>query len=44
MQFFDLLHVFGHSPAAYQRNAMLVALARLPRGDGQGANASLIRA
>ena len=44
MQIRDGLHVFGKSPEADLRNAMLVALARLPRGDGQGANASLIRA
>ena len=44
MQIRDGLHVFGESPDGSLRDALLVALVRLPRGDGKGANASLIRA
>lgn len=40
----DGLHVFGESPAGALRRDTLLALLRLPRGDGQGANASLLRA
>jgi len=44
MQIRDGLHIFGESPAGSLRDALLVALARLPRGDGQDGNRSLIRA
>ncbi|HXH01823.1 MAG TPA: cobaltochelatase subunit CobN [Candidatus Competibacteraceae bacterium] len=40
----DGLHVFGESPAGRLRADTLLALARLPAGDGKGANRSLIRA
>ncbi|MEM9350246.1 MAG: cobaltochelatase subunit CobN [Pseudomonadota bacterium] len=40
----DGLHIFGTSPEGDQERDLTIALARLPRGDGQGANASLIRA
>ena len=39
----DGLHVFGQSPAGRLRNDTLLALLRVARGDGKGANASLIR-
>ena len=44
MQIRDGLHIFGASPAGPLRDSLLVALARLPRGEGEGADASLIRA
>lgn len=44
MQIRDGLHVFGTSPGGSQRADLLVALARIPRGDGRGGNASLLRA
>jgi cobaltochelatase CobN len=44
LQIRDGLHVFGQAPAGAQRDALLVALTRLPRGRGQGRDASLIRA
>jgi cobaltochelatase CobN len=44
LQIRDGLHVFGHAPAGHQRDALLVALTRLPRGRGEGRDASLIRA
>ncbi len=40
----DGLHVFGRSPDGTQRTDLLVAIARSPRDDGQGRNASLLRA
>jgi cobaltochelatase CobN len=40
----DGLHVFGTSPTGRQRLDTLMALARLPAGRGEGADASLIRA
>ena len=40
----DGLHVFGSSPETERRVDLLVALARLPRGRGEGAQASLLRA
>ncbi len=43
MQIRDGLHVFGRSPAGVQLSDLLVSLVRLPRGDGAGENASLIR-
>ncbi|MGB0749488.1 MAG: cobaltochelatase subunit CobN [Magnetospiraceae bacterium] len=44
LQIRDGLHVFGESPSADLLNALLVALARVPRGAGKGAEASLHRA
>ena len=44
MQIRDGLHVFGLSPEGEQYSDLLVALTRLPRGDGEGGDASLIRA
>ena len=41
MQIRDGLHVFGASPQGGLETALLAALARLPRGDGQGGDASL---
>ena len=43
MQIRDGLHVFGTSPEGGQLAGLLVALARVPRGAGQGRDASLIR-
>jgi cobaltochelatase CobN len=40
----DGLHVFGESPAGTLRRDTLLALLRIPRGDGQNGNASLLRA
>ncbi|HEX2113824.1 MAG TPA: cobaltochelatase subunit CobN, partial [Alphaproteobacteria bacterium] len=40
----DGLHIFGRSPADDHLTDLLVAIARCPRGDGKGANASLLRA
>ncbi|MEM0922692.1 MAG: cobaltochelatase subunit CobN [Pseudomonadota bacterium] len=39
----DGLHIFGKSPEGRLETDLLVALARVPRGDGRGAGASLIR-
>ncbi|HYD65209.1 cobaltochelatase subunit CobN [Azospirillum sp.] len=44
LQIRDGLHVFGRSPDGALLDNLLVALARLPRGKGDGADASLIRA
>ena len=44
MQIRDGLHVFGRAPDGDLRTDLLVALTRLPRGDGTGRDASLIRA
>ena len=44
VQIRDGLHIFGESPVGSLRDALLVALARLPRDDGQAGNQSLIRA
>jgi cobaltochelatase CobN len=44
MQIRDGLHIFGRSPSGPQRTDLLVALARVPRGAGEGGDASLIRA
>ncbi|HYG89699.1 MAG TPA: cobaltochelatase subunit CobN [Azospirillum sp.] len=44
LQIRDGLHIFGRSPDGAQRDTLLVALARLPRGSGEGKDASLIRA
>ena len=40
----DGLHVFGQSPTGQQERDLAIALARVPRGDGKGKNASLLRA
>ena len=39
----DGLHVFGESPTGRLRIDTLLALLRIPRGDGKGAQASLLR-
>ena len=44
LQIRDGLHIYGRSPRAGQLTDLLVALTRLPRGDGSGGGASLIRA
>ncbi len=44
MQIRDGLHVFGVSPDGRLRTDLAVALARVPRGQGNGADASLQRA
>ena len=44
LQIRDGLHVFGQAPEGEQLAGLLVALTRLPRHDGHGRNASLIRA
>ncbi|OAN50406.1 cobaltochelatase subunit CobN [Magnetospirillum moscoviense] len=43
LQIRDGLHIFGQSPTGLQRQTLLVALARVPRGSGDG-NSSLLRA
>ena len=40
----DGLHVFGQSPVGTLERDLAIALARVPRGDGRGGNASLLRA
>lgn len=40
----DGLHIFGRSPRGVQQRDTLLALARFPCGDGQGANAGLLDA
>ncbi|MHA3915530.1 cobaltochelatase subunit CobN [Halovulum sp. GXIMD14793] len=40
----DGLHIFGLAPGGDQLRDLLIALTRVPRGDGTGADASLIRA
>jgi len=40
----DGLHIFGQSPTDQLERDLVMALVRIPRGDGQGGNASLIRA
>ncbi|AZD99702.1 cobaltochelatase subunit CobN [Pseudomonas chlororaphis] len=40
----DGLHVFGESPVGRLRIDTLLALLRIPRGDGRGAQSSLLRA
>ncbi len=40
----DGLHVFGESPDGDLERDLAIALTRVPRGDGKGGNASLIRA
>ncbi|MEX0583790.1 MAG: cobaltochelatase subunit CobN, partial [Sneathiella sp.] len=43
LQIRDGLHIFGASPTGRQLTDLLVALLRIPRGNGIGVNASLIR-
>ncbi|MRU15881.1 cobaltochelatase subunit CobN [Roseovarius sp. A21] len=40
----DGLHIFGQSPKGVQERDLLQALLRVPRGQGQGGDASIIRA
>ena len=40
----DGLHIFGQSPTGQQERDLAIALARTPRGDGKGTDASLLRA
>jgi cobaltochelatase CobN len=40
----DGLHIFGQSPTGRLFRDLLIALTRIPRGDGKGADASLPRA
>ena len=44
MQIRDGLHIFGRSPQGTLRHDLIAALARVPRGAGEGADASLQRA
>ena len=44
MQIRDGLHIFGRSPDGEHRTDLLVALTRVPRHNGEGGDASLIRA
>ncbi len=44
LQIRDGLHIFGQAPEGQQLTDLLVALTRLPRGKGEGGDASLIRA
>jgi cobaltochelatase CobN len=44
MQIRDGLHVFSRTPQGRLRTDLLVALLRLPRGNGEGGGASLLRA
>ncbi|HUC62291.1 MAG TPA: cobaltochelatase subunit CobN [Alphaproteobacteria bacterium] len=44
LQIRDGLHVFGRSPQGGLLDDLLVALVRLPRGAGEGGDASLLRA
>jgi len=44
MQIRDGLHVFGQAPAGTALRDLLVALARVPRGAGEGGDASITRA
>ncbi len=44
LQIRDGLHIFGLSPSGKSLNDLLVALVRIPRGDGIKQNQSLIRA
>ncbi|WP_375279294.1 cobaltochelatase subunit CobN [Pseudooctadecabacter sp.] len=40
----DGLHIFGQSPEGEQLRDLVIALARIPRSDGQGGDASVLRA
>ncbi len=44
LQIRDGLHIFGQSPTGQSLTDLLVALVRLPRGRGEGGDASLLRA
>ena len=40
----DGLHIFGQSPAGALEGSLAISLLRVPRGDGMGGNASILRA
>jgi len=44
LQIRDGLHILGRAPAGDQLTDLLVALVRVPRGDGLGGDASILRA
>ena len=44
MQIRDGLHIYGQSPQGRLRTDLLTAILRIPRGEGDGANASILRA
>jgi len=44
LQIRDGLHIFGRAPEGRQLTDLLVALLRVPRGKGEGGDASLLRA
>ncbi|MDH3658538.1 MAG: cobaltochelatase subunit CobN [Alphaproteobacteria bacterium] len=44
LQIRDGLHILGRAPVGDQLTDLLVALVRVPRGDGLGGNASILRA
>ncbi len=44
LQIRDGLHIFGSSPQGALRDNLLLALTRIPRGDGKSGNASLLTA
>ncbi|GJM03451.1 MAG: cobaltochelatase subunit CobN [Rhodomicrobium sp.] len=44
LQIRDGLHIFGNAPTGAQKTNLLLALTRLPRGVGKGADQSLLRA
>lgn len=44
LQIRDGLHIFGQAPEGDQQTNLLLALTRLPRGDGKAADQSLLRA
>ncbi|MGI9424600.1 MAG: cobaltochelatase subunit CobN, partial [Hyphomicrobiaceae bacterium] len=44
LQIRDGLHILGEAPVRRQRRDTLIALGRVPRGDGSGSDASLLRA
>ena len=44
MQIRDGLHIFGRSPDTPQRDELITAILRVPRGGGEGENQSILRA
>lgn len=44
LQIRDGLHIFGDAPKGEQKTNLLLALTRLPRGEGKGQDQSLLRA